>query len=174
MKDLKIQKATLSNLDELVNMQTSLHSHLEKANPSIWRYVEEERKTLLRKELSMFLTDKKSLILVPEVGEEIVGFGHGMVDYRIERIPSRVGIITTVYVQECWRRQFIGSRLVLELCQFFKDNNVQEVSVGYIVGNSEADRFWESFGFQPIRVTAITSITTIEERLKEKDEQNDL
>ena len=166
MKDLKIRKASLLDLNELVKMQLSLHSHLEKANPSIWRYAEEERKTLLRKELAMFLTDKNSLILLAEVDEEVVGFGHGMVDYKIDRIPNRVGIITTIYVQESYRRHSIGSGLVLELCQFFKSNNVQEVSLGYIVGNIEAEKFWESLGFKPIRVTANTSINTIEERLK--------
>jgi predicted GNAT family acetyltransferase len=152
----------------------SLYHHLEKANPSIWKYIEDERETLLRKELSMFLTDRNSSILLVEVDNEVVGFSHGIIDAQIDRIPQRVGMIRTVYMKANYRRQAIGSRLVFELCQFFQKNNVQEVSVGYIIGNHDAERFWESLGFKPIRMTANASLTTIKEQLKRKEKQIDL
>lgn len=167
MKDLKIRKASLSNLDELVKMRLFLQKHLERANPLVWRYAE-ERKKLMRQEVSKSLIDKNCLMLIAEVKGEIVGFTHGLVNHRTDRIPNIVGILATVYVYKEFRRRSIGSQLVQELCQFFKTNNIQEISLGYIHGNIEAKRFWESLGFKPVRITANTNINTIEKRLKQK------
>lgn len=165
MRDVKIRNASSLDLDEIVKMRLSLQKHAEKANPLIWRYTD-ERKRLIRQELEEHFKDENNLILIAEAKGEIVGLIHGAAQHRTDYIPNDIGNILTIYVHENFRRRGIGSRLVQEVCRFFRSRNVQEVYLRYVLGNKEAEKFWARLGFKPILVTANTQIDTIEERLK--------
>ncbi|RJS94532.1 GNAT family N-acetyltransferase [Candidatus Bathyarchaeota archaeon] len=87
------------------------------------------------------------LILLAEVKGEIVGFAHAEVQYRTTHIPA-----------------IIGSRLVQEICRFFRRKNVEDIYLRYVLGNKEGEKFWEKLGFKPILVTAHSRIDIVEKR----------
>jgi len=58
----------------------------------------------------------------------------------------------------------IGSRLVQEICRFFKRKNVEDIYLRYVLGNKEGEKFWEKLGFKPILVTAHSRIDIVEKR----------
>lgn len=165
MRNLIIRKAEISDLDMVVDMQLSLQRHLEKCSSSVWRYTE-ERKKFLRQDYVKYLADENSLLLVAELKGEVVGFLSSTVAHRTDHLPKIIGNISSIYIQENFRRQGIGSRLVREACRFFRSKNAESLNLRYVLGNSEAERFWKTLGFKPILVTAGTNINTIEDYLK--------
>ena len=104
------------------------------------------------------------LILLAEVKGEIVGFAHAEVQYRTMHIPAIIGSIANIFVYKKFRRQGIGSRLVQEICRFFRRKNVEDIYLRYVLGNKEGEKFWEKLGFKPILVTAHSRIDIVEKR----------
>ncbi len=153
MSGLKLRKAEVSDVDTIVSMRLSLQRHLEKSNPLIWRYTDEKKK-LIGKNLEELLADENHLILIAEVDKEVVGFIHGQVQQRLTHLPTVIGSLATVFVNEGFRRRGIGSRLINEIYKFFRTKKVEDVYLRYVVGNREGVKFWETLGFEPILVTA--------------------
>ncbi|MHC4464588.1 MAG: GNAT family N-acetyltransferase, partial [Planctomycetota bacterium] len=149
MSTLKIRKASLSDLDVLIELSAALQVHIEKSNPLLWRKTEMWWKQW-RHKLEELLADENSRILIAEIKGEVVGCVFGTVNYQTEYVPNVVGTISRLYVQEVFRRQHIGSRLVRELCQFLMTKNAREISLRYVMGNTEAEDFWKKLGFKPI------------------------
>jgi len=58
-----------------------------------------------------------------------------------------------VFVEEPYRRRGVGTRLVLALCQFFAAHGVEDISLRYVIGNRQAERFWNRLGFEPRIIT---------------------
>jgi hypothetical protein len=54
---------------------------------------------------------------------------------------------------------------VAELCRFFADKGVEDLSLRYVVGNEEAAAFWSALGFAPRILTAGARRSEIEARL---------
>ena len=166
MVDLTIRRATTSEIDELLELRLSLQRHVEASNPWIWRITEEGRRRL-KQELEQMLEDGESRMVVAVREGDLVGFGYGQVAHRTDYLPKSVGFISMVYVQENSRMQGIGSRLVVELCRFFRSENVEDVTLQYALGNREAERFWSGFGFEPIMITANIHLEELEKQLSE-------
>jgi len=135
-----IRSATSSDLKKLVELRLCLQLHAEKSNPWVWR-VTEEGKRVIEQEFEKTLSDSNSRTVVAEMNGEVVGFALGEVEHR-----------------------GIGSRLVEKLCQFFIKEKVEQVTLRYIIGNIEAERFWSKLNFEPI----ITTISIRPEELKER------
>ena len=163
MRNLEIRKAKPSDLDEIFKMQLSLQKHLEKSNPSIWRYTK-EKEDQIRQNFENQFKDENHLLLIAEVKGEPVGLAHGEVQHRTTHTPETIGWISTVFVHENFRRQGVGRRLVKEICRFFKSKNVKDIYLRYVLGNKEGEKLWENLGFKPILVTAHSLIDTIEKR----------
>ena len=158
-----IRSATSSDLKKLVELRLCLQLHAEKSNPWVWR-VTEEGKRVIEQEFEKTLSDSNSRTVVAEMNGEVVGFALGEVEHRTDYLPEIVGAISLIYVAEGFRRRGIGSRLVEKLCQFFIKEKVEQVTLRYIIGNIEAERFWSKLNFEPI----ITTISIRPEELKER------
>ncbi len=158
-----IRNATSSDLKKLVELQLSLQRHAEKSNPWVWR-ITEEGKTSIRQKFEKTLSDSNSRIVVAEIGGGVVGFSQGEVARRTDYSPERVGTISLIYVAEKFRRRGIGSHLVEKLCQFFIKEKVEQVTLRFIIGNIEAQRFWSKLNFEPI----ITAVSIRPEELKKR------
>jgi GNAT superfamily N-acetyltransferase len=153
MHNLIVQEAVSSDLDALVEFGLSLQSHCEKSNGAVWK-ITEEGKRFLKQKLEDTLKDSNSRVFVARMSEGVIGFASGQVSSREDYLPNRVALISRVYVNEKYRRQGVGKRLVKELCRFFNSMNAEQVTLRYIVGNREAERFWAKLGFRPIITTA--------------------
>ena len=153
MSGLLIRKAASSDVEKLVELRLLLEQHGEDSNPSIWR-ITEEGKALLKQKVENALVGVNSQVLVAEMNGEVIGYIHGEVTHRADYLPRSVGAISTIYVAKKFRGKGVGVRLVEELREFFNSERVEHVTLRYIIGNREAERFWKRLGFEPIITTA--------------------
>ena len=148
-----IRKAASSDVEKLVELRLLLQQHGEDSNPSVWR-ITDEGKALLKQKAENALVGVNSQVLVAEMNGEVIGFIHGEVTHRADYLPRSVGAISTIYVAKKFRRKGVGARLVEEIREFFNSERVKHVTLRYIIGNREAERFWKRLGFEPIITTA--------------------
>ena len=149
-----IRTALPSDLPAVTDLVHALQDHLEASNPDLWRITEEARANL-KGQLASRLRDPRICILVAEHEQEgIVGVIFGRVVTNRRYTPAQAGQIDQAFVYESHRRQGIGTQLVAHLNEFFAQQNVEDISLRYVVGNEQAARFWASLGFSPRIITA--------------------
>jgi ribosomal protein S18 acetylase RimI-like enzyme len=165
MRNLLVRNAMSSDIEKLLELRLSLQKHGERSNPLVWR-ITKEGETLLRQKLEDTLTDSNSCIAVAEANDGVVGYAIGQVQHRTDYLPATVGAISTIYVAESFRRRRVGRCLVKKLCEFFIRERVEQVTLRYIVGNKEAERFWSKLGFEPLIITVSASPKELQRRLK--------
>ena len=93
-------------------------------------------------------------ILVAVDGEKAQGFiiGHIKKPFLPFSGVKQIGEISICWVDPDARGQGIASQLVDEIEQWFIQHNISYVELHYIVGNSEAERFWPQRGYTPYRI----------------------
>lgn len=170
MSAFTIRQAAEQDVDALVDMRLALQAHLVQRNPACWRLAADAGERI-RLELQDELGDPDALLLVAGDGGDVcIGMGIGHVECQPGRRPATVGYIKQLFVAETWRKRGIGKALVARLCGFFADRSVEEVSLRYMIGNVEGERFWLSLGFEPRIVTASAPLSRLEAQLdREKD-----
>jgi GNAT superfamily N-acetyltransferase len=171
MAKAKIRTAETKDREELVEMRLQMQHHMEASNPRVWHVTIEGRQGFYT-EVDEMLADQDGEIIVAEADEGLVGYTYGRVAHRANYTPGGVGFINGIYVQEHLRRRGIGTRLIQELCRFFKTHSVEEANLRYVLGNREAEGFWRSLGFKPVLQTANTPLEALERRLKRRPKQS--
>jgi len=161
---VQIRKAASSDVERLVEFRLLLQQHCEESNPLIWR-ITEEGKALLRQKVESTLADSCNRLLVAEMNGQIIGFAHGQVANRTDYLPRNVGHINTVYVAKRSRRKGVGASMVKELCRFFNSEGVDHVTLRYVLGNEEAEKFWTRLGFEQIITTARADLKRLESKV---------
>jgi len=109
--------------------------------------------------------DPNVQVLVAEAGSETVGFIRGEIADRNDYSPRIVGSVSLMYVIERFRRNGIGRCLVKGLCTSFNSKGIEYLTVRYVIGNREAEQFWQELDFDPIIITAMTNPRKLESRL---------
>lgn len=160
-----VRPAQASDLDRLVELMQALQDHIEATNPDLWRMTDRAR-TQLRSQLGARLKASTACALVAEhSGAGVVGVAFGRVVTNNRYVPPRAGIVDQVLVAERHRRAGVGARLMAELCRFFSEEGVADLSLRYVVGNEEAAHFWETLGFAARIVTVGARRQDVEECL---------
>jgi len=163
-----IKTAQESDINDLIEMRLALQRYLEERNSNIWR-MSSECHERLNEQIIQNLDDKDTCILVaihvpPCNGRtedsdcKIIAMATGTINFHRYRIPSTIACIENVFVKEEFRRNGVGMALVSKLCQFFASRCVNDISVKYVIGNEEAECFWEKIGFQSRIITAGTNL----------------
>lgn len=168
-----VRPARLADLDRLEELLLALQDHIEDANPELWRLKPEGREAL-RAQIANRLGAAGSMAVVAEHREDgVVGvvFGRVVANHRYE--PPLAGLVDQAIVHAGHRRQGVASRLVAEVCHFFAEQGVADISLRYAVGNDEAIGFWHALGFVPRIVTAGTALETIRARLAAGQDQHE-
>jgi len=158
---LVIRRATVADLDRLVELSLNLQLYSERTNPLVWKITNEGKSRGLKKEVEDMLADADGRLIVAAKDGAILGFAFGTVTCRTTHSPSIVAHISRVYVIEQSRRQGVGTRLVEALCRFFDSEGAKEVTLRYVVGNKVAEQFWTGLSFKPVLMTALTSISEL-------------
>lgn len=168
-----IRPAHREDLDRLEELLLALQAHLEASNPDVWQKSREARQAL-RAQIANRLRADNSLTLVAEHHEDgVVGVVNGRVVTNTRYVPSRAGTIDQAFVHPDHRRGGVGAALVAAICHFFAAEEVDDVSLRYVVGNEEAAAFWTVLGFKPRIVTAGASRTELQARLEQMKRQGD-
>jgi GNAT superfamily N-acetyltransferase len=151
----------------LIEMRTALQDHAEASNPHIWRLTQSGR-ARIPEQIDEMLNNPDTHTLIAEHEGTPIGFIHGRVTYRQEYTPTAVGFIDLIYVEENQRRKGIGTVLVGHLTARLKAQGAEEANLGYIASNTQAERFWNSLGLIPVRITANTPLRDLENRLAQQ------
>ena len=69
-------------------------------------------------------------------------------------VPPEFGYIDDIWVAPEFRRTGVGTRIVEQLMRFLSQNDIDHVTLNYVVGNPDAERFWLKRGFEPVVVAA--------------------
>jgi len=162
----KIRPAKPDDREELTRMRLELQDHLEARNPDIWRLTPEGRENLSA-QIDEMLQDEAGILLVAET-DSPCGYIYGRVSRRTTLTPETVGFIYGIFVDGHERRKGTATRLVRELCDRFAGQDVDEVNLNYVVGNTEAEALWRSLGLTPVIHIANTPLEDIRRRLGEK------
>ena len=160
-----VRPAGMADLDRLEELLLALQDHIEQANPELWRMKPEGREAL-RAQVANRLGTAAGTALVAEHPEDgVVGviFARVVANHRYE--PHLAGLVDQAYVRADHRRRGLASRLVAEVCRFFAEQGVSDVSLRYVVGNDEAAAFWQAVGFVPRIITAGATLEAIQARL---------
>jgi ribosomal-protein-alanine N-acetyltransferase len=90
-------------------------------------------------------TNRMAHYIVARVGSEVVGFAGIwlMVDQAH---------ITTFAVDPAWRRQGVGSRMILALLRMSRTLGARNATLEVRLSNTAARRLYERFGFRPVGV----------------------
>ena len=163
-----IRPACVADLDRVAQLQLGLQDHLETSNPDVWRMKPEAREQI-RGQLSSRLGAQDACALVAEhASDGLVGFIFGRVVTNKRYTPTRTGTVDQVFVAERHRRTGVGTRLVAELCRFFGERGIEDLSLRYVIGNEAAAGFWERLGFAPRIAVVGATRQMVEERLGRK------
>ena len=160
-----IRQAQAPDLERLTDLLQALQDHLEASNADLWRLKPEARSNL-KGQIAGRLAAKNCCALVAEHHQDgIVGviFGRIIVNHRYT--PSRAGQVDQAFVRADHRRAGVGRQLVAKLCHFFAAEEVEDISLRYVVGNAEAAAFWSAIGFSPRIITSGATRETVEAHL---------
>lgn len=80
--------------------------------------------------------------------DEVIGFAHGAVKLLAEHQGGgRVGHVSHVHVSPAHRRSGIARDLVASLDVWFRAKEVESTEITIVVGNAQAQAFWERLGY---------------------------
>ena len=144
-----IRPAQPSDLDHLVALHQELQDHLETSNLGLWRMTTASRGHFKR-QLAARLQATNSCALVAEhESDGVVGMISGRIVTNSSYTPTRTGTVDQAFVRVDHRRKGVGSQLVAAMCDWFAVQGVEDLSLRYVHGNTEAAGFWTALGFTP-------------------------
>ena len=164
MTDVTIREAKRSDIEKLAQFRLELQQHCEKSSSLIWQ-ITREGKALLKQKVSADLDNVNGHVLVAELDEESIGFAYCEISHRTDYSPGIVGSISTVYVDRKARRRGVGTLLVKQICELFEKENVEYVTLRYVIGNRDAEVFWRKLGFNPVITTAKTGLKELKREI---------
>ncbi|HOO56874.1 MAG TPA: GNAT family N-acetyltransferase [bacterium] len=149
MLDVVLRKATDEDIPLLVEMRLALQKHLEVRDPEAPRFSPRGLR-LVMPEISARLRKSNCYIAVAETKTgEPVGMMMAEAVSDSYRVPSSYGHIHWLYIVEDARMNGIGRKLVKLACRFFEKHDIEQVTMGYVYKNTEAEKFWAALGFKP-------------------------
>lgn len=144
-----IRPAQADDVDRLVELLLGLQNHLEASNPDVWR-IDPQARAHFGSQVTARLRLPDTCVLVAEhVNDGVVGVISGRIITNKRYIPDRTGMVDQIFVDERHRRAGVGSQLVAQLCHFFGEQGIDDLSLRYVAGNEEATCFWADLGFVP-------------------------
>lgn len=84
--------------------------------------------------------------LVAEIEGKVVGYLIGLVRW------GGMGHILAIAVEESYRREGVGSALMLNAFNRLKNNGANRVKLEVRVSNESAQKFYDKMGFEPVDV----------------------
>ena len=143
--DIKIKKAALSDLDELISMGYSLH-RVEKQFEPLLTFSAKEAKKYYTKQLE----NENAYFLIAEGNEHILGYLYGhmdVVDYFSTDSPEAE--IEVVYLKPEYRGKGVAKLLVDRFVLLAKEKKAFRVKGGIYNENDPSKNFFLNYGFVP-------------------------
>jgi ribosomal protein S18 acetylase RimI-like enzyme len=101
---------------------------------------------------------REGRLLLAEEGGDVVGLARG-------ELRQGLGRVSLVYVDAKRRRSGIGTALLRELLEFFREHDVTHVSLGVDTTNDDAHAVWRHLGFVEYQREMAAELATVDARL---------
>ena len=163
--EIIIRKATSADSDEIEFMMLDFEDHMELTNPNVWRITDSGRSEIHKHVKDLFSDIRQTFVAE---GEDVIGFASAHVIRRANFNPGTIGFIDMIYVKEEHRRKRVALKLLSKITDYFIKENVNEVNLRYVVGNTVAETLWSELGMQSVLLTVNASLAIFTERLQEK------
>jgi len=150
-----IREATESDVDLLIDLWHELDQHVKTKSNDF----EKLKKSLdyhqyINKWIFKYLTSSDALLLSVDCQEGLCGFISTQIQYMPWYKIQRTGLIGPCYIKPLYRRRGIATRLVEQVEQWLIEKQVKYIDVIWDQGNSEAEKFWTTCGYNSAQVRA--------------------
>lgn len=168
-----VRQATATDIAELIRMQVALQESMNgiRHNLLCLNAASEAR---LHEYYLARLEDAQTQLLIAQSTRpvKVVGMGTGRVWLHAEYLPPRSGEVVDIWIDPEHRRRSLATRIVRNLIQFFRANQIELLVVNYIEGNTPGEQLWKRLGFEPILVTATVDRVKAETSLGIRSKHN--
>jgi ribosomal protein S18 acetylase RimI-like enzyme len=143
-----IRRATKGDLPAIVELWKEFMDFHSRHDPILTRSAEGHER--FAEYLGERLDDPEAIVVVAEVGGELVGYCLGAVDHRPAVFDRReYGSVKDLAVTEAYRRQRIGVHLFEAVREWFRERGLDRVELLVATENPAANAFWHRLGFRP-------------------------
>lgn len=149
---MKIRKAGIRDISQIASLNYKLNTYHLKFDS--YYDLKSDAETILRKQyyktmlLIKTIHSKKTLLLVAEIDNKIIGYVYGSILGRSDFYKvNRYGYIGGLFVLKEYRRKSVGRKLVYGMLDWFKQNNINYVETKVDLRNKSAVSSWEKYGF---------------------------
>ena len=153
--DIIIRKANIEDLRAIQELNNKLFElEYNKFDPSLkvgWPFTEKGEnyfKDIIENEIAF----------VAVVEEQIIGYLAGTVDTKNSCILKPISELDNFYIEENYRGQGIGTKLVNEFKKYCLDKGIEEMKVTASALNVHAIEFYKKNGFKEFELTLKTII----------------
>jgi len=152
--NVKIRKATLNDLDalldfeqQLISVERPMDSSLEQINKISYFNIPE------------FIESDNSELFVATIATEIIGCGYGLIKQNHSKFAKKEhGYIGFIFVKEEYRGKGINKHIFDAIFDWFKTKNITEVRLSVYEENSRAIKAYQKLGFEKNLVQMLYSI----------------
>jgi len=155
---MKIRKIKECELDYLWNFEKENREYDKKIlGEKFWPFypsiINGKEKKIWLKDLKKSFRDKNTNILVVEIGGKIVGYSWAHICFLEHLTPKRkTGCIEEFFLTEKFRGKGISAKLMDETIKWFKQKDVEFVSLRVFSKNKNVVAVYEKFGFEPFSI----------------------
>lgn len=159
MDDILVRRATAEDTVQIGELWEALVLFHHKLDPALPKAAKEGGK-LYARSLAERVEDSHTGIFVAETNGKLVGFVLGVVaDMIPEMFEQKTGgFLADIFVDEQYRKQGVGRRLVEALTGWFRNRGVQQME-WYVAAQNETGRaFWQSIGGKDVMIRMRTDL----------------
>lgn len=157
-----------AEIDELEELWRALHRHHVSVTTHLENMIapvdELESWRRRRARYLEWLSASDTMAILAERDSE--GVGYAMVTIRPEangswRRGDQVAVVQTLSVAPEHQNTGVGSALLEEVRRQLADEGITDVELAAVLGNSDAMRFYEQHGFQPLSTTMVSRLSAM-------------
>ena len=146
---MEIRKAAQHDIEDILKLKLRLKNQDVKTDPYLRpadEVIDVYKKYLIH-DLKMQEIDR--IVLVAVEDRKIIAYIRGILTKTLHVLNVKLrGIIDNLYVEEEYRRKGVAKNLIEELVKWFKEKNVDVMTVHVYPFNSKAIALYEKFGFE--------------------------
>jgi len=163
---MNLYQATESDAPHMASWLSSLLGHVQTSTndpyiTSVSLSSGHEVEQLMRS----WVTDPKSIVYVFEDDECKQGFIKAKVTRPFVESASisQVGLIEMLWIEPEARRRGYAKQLVRAVEDWFAQQGIGYIDLHYMLGNHEAEEFWQAIGYLPYHVRSRKTLTIKEQ-----------
>ena len=143
-----IRRADGDDIDAVASLWEDLIDWHHQLDPRFWIRADDARERYREWMVEAIEADDR-ILLVAQCRGGIVGFLHGMLEHSPPVMaPKFTGYISDIIVVSDCRQRGVGRGLVEAATMWFQAQGAVEMALNVVLGNREAEAFWQSLGFE--------------------------